>query len=78
MALDKPEPEVKEILEIMEKEVATSERIISSLLDFARPKPPTRHKVNINDVVQKVLSRSTVPKKIEVASQLDGALSVRG
>jgi PAS domain S-box-containing protein len=76
MALEEPEPEVKETLQILEKEVATSERIISSLLDFARPKPPTRRKVDVNDVLQEALSRVTVPENVEVASQPAGALPV--
>jgi signal transduction histidine kinase len=74
MVLEETEPEVKEALEIMQKEVATSEKIISSLLDFARARPPTRRKVNINDVVQEALSRIAVPENVEVVSQLDEAL----
>jgi len=74
MALEKPEPEVKETLEILEKEVATSEHIISSLLDFARPKPPISHKMNINDLLQEVLSHTIVPENIKVESQLDKLL----
>jgi PAS domain S-box-containing protein len=74
MALEEPESEVKEALEIMAKEVATSEKIISSLLDFARAKPPTRRKVDVNDVVQAALSRISVPENVQVMSQLDESL----
>jgi signal transduction histidine kinase len=74
MVLEKPEPEVKETLEILEKEVGTSERIISSILDFARPKPPTRRKVDVNSVLQEALSHTTVPGNVEVVSQLDEML----
>jgi len=74
MALKKPEPEVKETLEILDKEVATSERIVSSLLDFARPKPPTRRKMDINEVVQEVLSGAKVPDNVKVVRQLDESL----
>lgn len=74
MALEKPEPEVKETLEILNKEVATSEHIISALLDFARPKPPTRQKVEINRLLQEALSRTNVPEKIKVVSKLDKSL----
>lgn len=74
MALEKPEPEVKETLKILEKEVATSERIISSLLGFARPKPPTRRKVDINEIVQEALSRIRTPEHVEVVRKLDEAL----
>jgi PAS domain S-box-containing protein len=74
MALEQPEPEVKETLEILEREVATSERIVSSLLDFACPKSPTRRKVDINEVVLEVLSRNNVPENIEVLRQLEESL----
>lgn len=74
MVLEEPEPEVKETLEILEREVSTSERIISNLLDFARPKPPTRRKVDVNDVVQGALSRVAVPENIEVVTQMEETL----
>jgi signal transduction histidine kinase len=74
MALEEPEPEVKETLEVLEKEVIMSEKIISSLLDFACAKPPTQRKVNINDVVQEAMSRITLPENVEVVSQLDELL----
>jgi PAS domain S-box-containing protein len=74
MLLKDPDPVIKEMLEILEKEVGTSERIIRSLLDFARAKPPTRRKVNINDVVREALSRTAVPENVEVVSQLDETL----
>ena len=57
MALEKPEPEVKEALTILEKNVTRSEKIISGLLSFARTKPNLR-KVNINDVVRKTRPRA--------------------
>jgi signal transduction histidine kinase len=71
MALEKPEPEVKETLEILEKEVATSERIISSLLGFARPRAPVRRKVHVNEVIQEALSRTDIAENMELVSQLD-------
>lgn len=73
-ALEEPEPEVKETLEILEKEVVRSEHIIRSLLGFASPKPPIRHKVNINAVIQTALSRTVLPENVEVVSQLDETL----
>jgi len=74
MVIEAPDPEVKEMLEIMEKEVRTSERIISSLLDFARPKPPIRRIVDVNEVVRETLSRTAVPDNVEVVSQLEEPL----
>ncbi len=70
MVLEQPEPEVEETVDILEKEVATCERIISSLLGFARRKPPTRRKVDANDSVREALSRIKAPENIEVVSEL--------
>jgi signal transduction histidine kinase len=67
---------VKETLEILRKEVTTSETIISSLLDFARPKPLTRQKVRIKDVIQEAISRNILPKNITLISQLDENLPI--
>ena len=74
MVLERPEPEVKETLEILEKEVASCEHIISSLLEFARQRPPTKRKIDIADIIQRTLSHIRVPEKVEVVSQLDSAL----
>ena len=70
MAIEDPEPQVNEALSIIEKEVETSKRIISSLIDFAHPKPPTLDNVDINEVVQEALSRVSVPENVEVVSEL--------
>ena len=64
MALEKPEPEVKEALTILEKNVTRSEKTISGLLSFARTKPPNLRKVNINGVVRKTRPRTIMPKSI--------------
>ena len=74
MVIDEPAPEVKEMLEILDKEVGTCEGIISSLLDFARPKPLSQQPVDVNEVVREALSRTTVPENVEVVSELDEAL----
>ena len=76
MALEDPEPKIKETLEILDSEVAACERIIGSLLDFARPKPPTRQKIDVNDVVREAQSRTAVPESVEVVRQLDEALPI--
>jgi len=74
MVLEEPDPEVKETLEILEKEVGTSEAIISSLLDFARAKPPAKRKISVNEILQETLSRITVPENVEVVQELDDTL----
>ncbi|MEE9403007.1 MAG: ATP-binding protein, partial [Desulfobacteria bacterium] len=74
MALKDPEQGVKDAVGILEREVLTSERIISSLLDFARPEPATRINVDINDVVRTAVSRAPVPENVEIKSHLDETL----
>ena len=76
MVLKHPEPGVRDALEILEKEVNISERIIRSLLSFASPEPSAFINVDINDVVQAALSRIPVPEKVEVALELDENLPV--
>ncbi|MEE8373290.1 MAG: PAS domain S-box protein, partial [Dehalococcoidia bacterium] len=76
MVMEEPERDVKETLDILNREVATSERIISSLFDFGREKPPNQAKVDLNEVIQAVLSRFEIPGNVEVASQLGEDLPV--
>lgn len=71
MALEETDPEVKETIELLRKEVAKSERIISSFLNFAQPKTQIRYKVNVNELVQEELSRNTMPENIKVVCRLD-------
>lgn len=63
-------PEVKESLGILAKEVGVAEDIIGSLLDYARAKPPSRRKVNVNHLLRDVLSGTEVPEGVEVGYEL--------
>ena len=74
MVLEEPDPEVKETLEILKKEVGTSEAIISSLLDFARANPPTKRKTGVSKVLQEALARAAVPNNIEVLQEISETL----
>jgi PAS domain S-box-containing protein len=66
-----PEPEVRESLQILAKEVEVAEDIIGSLLDCVRAKPPNRCEVDVNRLVQDLLSRPPVPEGVELVRQLD-------
>jgi signal transduction histidine kinase len=70
MALEAPEPEVKETLEIVENEVHTCESIIGNLLDFARPKLATHVKLEINGLLEQLLAKASLPPGIEVVRRL--------
>jgi len=74
MALEEPEPEVKESLEILEREVDRSDKIISSLLGFARTRAPDRRPLDVNEVVEELLSRTDAPPDVEVDLLLDDSL----
>jgi signal transduction histidine kinase len=71
MVLEEPTPEVQEALGILTRKVKTAEKIINSLLDVARDKPPARREIDLNHVVQEALSSTAVPERVEVTAQLD-------
>ena len=73
LVLEEPDVEIREMLEILDKQVGTADKIISSLLDFARTRPPIRRKVDVNDVVRETLSRTPLPDapRVEVVLELD-------
>jgi signal transduction histidine kinase len=76
LVLEDPDHNAKDALEILNKEVERATRIISSLLDFARKRPPTHREVNVNDVIQATLARAMVPEHIKIVRQLDESLPV--
>jgi len=66
MVLEQPGPKVKEMLEILAREVNTAERIIQSLLDFGSPKAPNREKVQLEAFLTKLVSTLQPPPGVEV------------
>ena len=74
MAVEKANPEVKEALDILEKEVATSEKILGNLLGFARQETPDWQRLDVNDVVLEEVSLANVPPNIEVKTGFSQSL----
>jgi len=74
MVLREPEPKVRESLDLLEKEVDVSDRIIAGLLDLARQKPPARRSVDVNGIVRGALSRAEIPGNVDVVSLFDDTL----
>ncbi len=74
MAIEKPQPEVKKALGILNKAVTGSEDIISSILSFTSPRSPIKKKVNIRIILQDIISQTTVPDNIKVLNKLDKAM----
>lgn len=73
LALETTDETDKEMLGIIIKEIDTSERIIHSLLDFARTRAPELHPANVNEIIQDALSRVQIPNdpKIKTILNLD-------
>lgn len=65
------EAKIKRHLEILEQQVDASSQLLSSILDFARPKEPMLYPVNLNQVIQQALERVTMPQGVEVKQKLD-------
>ena len=70
MEVGKSEKSVQEHLDILDKEIGISDRIIGDILDFSRIKKPTLSKIKVNDVVHQTLSQMKVPENIEVLAEL--------
>ena len=72
--LEKPCSDVKETLDILDREVERCQRIIANLFDFVRSKSSIWRKADINELIRETLSRVSVPENVEVMSQLDEAV----
>ncbi len=57
---------VKEYLDIIKNEIASSERIVSDLLDSVRIKPPQIQTVGISELIRLTLGKLTVPPTVQV------------
>ncbi len=76
LTLENPEPDVKEVLDVLSNEISNSEMIITSLLGFANPKPPILQKVVINEILQSILNNIIIPENIEVVKNFDDNLPI--
>jgi len=74
MVLEGADGEVVETLDIIDQEIAMSDRIIGSLLDFARTKAPVKRKTDLNHVVRTAIDRAAVPEDVELRSELAESL----
>jgi PAS domain S-box-containing protein len=76
MALEDPDEDIEETLEILDEEVQHSVDIIESLLYYAKPKPPTRMKVDITKLLEDLISSAEIPNDIEVTMEFDKEIPV--
>jgi signal transduction histidine kinase len=76
MVLDESDKEIQETLDIFDTELATSEMIITSLLDYASPKSPTRKKAELRDLVASAMTRVNHLENIEVIQKFNSDIPV--
>ncbi len=76
LSLKTPDPDIQETMDILKRQVDASDRVITSLLDFARPKPPYRRKTNLRELIDAALAQVVLPNHIAVQQQFDAALPV--
>jgi len=63
---------VKEYLGIIQKEVKDAERIVRSLLDFMRVRPPEKEWITVEGLINEVLSAYTIPENIKLKLDFRG------
>ncbi|OVE75269.1 hypothetical protein BVX98_07965 [bacterium F11] len=68
------DPQLKNIIQLVEDEVDGSVKIIGELLDFSRVIEILPRPTQINDLLEKVSSSITIPENIEVKFDLDMTL----
>lgn len=78
LLLPNPEGTLREAIEIIVDGVATSERIIHSLLDYARTLAPASQETDLALIVREALTRAAVPAGIETADHLPPVLPITG
>lgn len=71
MVVDDPIPEAREALDILEREVDSTESIITALLDFARPHPPERRDVELNSMLEEIVAKLYFSDAIELSWSLE-------
>jgi PAS domain S-box-containing protein len=72
MSTDNPDAEVKEAIEILNRELTTADNIIQSLFDYADPKKPRLElDVSINERIREALFYRNIPEDIDTVTELD-------
>ncbi|HHT9117398.1 MAG TPA: sensor histidine kinase [Candidatus Hypogeohydataceae bacterium YC38] len=69
-AMAKEDPRLIEFLEILGKEVETSTNIVNHILDFTKIKKPSLENEEIASVLERSLSRRSVPEGVKVLEEI--------
>lgn len=65
-------PAMAQALDIAQEEVWVANRIIADLLAYSRIRPPARRNVSVDEIVESVLARETVPEGVNIDRRLGG------
>jgi signal transduction histidine kinase len=69
LSLPSPDPETAEVLQILNHQVANADRVITSLMDFARFQPPYRRATDVRATIDAALAQSALPANVTVNQQ---------
>ncbi len=72
--LPAPDEATRQVLDILTRQIEASNRIITSLLAFARPQPPVRRPIDVRAVLDNALAQAALPNTIVVQREFDDAL----
>jgi len=67
----------REYLNIIKEEIASSERIVSDLLDSVRTKPPRPEAVGVAELISQTLRKLTIPATVAVKLDIPPTLSLQ-
>ncbi|MBM3128441.1 MAG: hypothetical protein FJ009_07355 [Chloroflexi bacterium] len=69
-----PDAETREMLDLLGRQVDASNRVLTSLLSFARPQPPARRPTDVVAVIDAALAQAALPDTIVVQREFADAL----
>jgi PAS domain S-box-containing protein len=69
-----PDGDTREMLDLLNRQVEASNRIITSLLSFARPQPPARRAADVRAVLDAALAQAALPDNIVVQREFEAGL----
>jgi signal transduction histidine kinase len=71
MALEDPQEDVQETVDLLMNEVDRAEAIVRSLLNFVRTEEPDRCPVDVNDLLAELLDEVEIPEDVRVVREFD-------
>ncbi|MCI0477251.1 MAG: ATP-binding protein, partial [Anaerolineales bacterium] len=73
-AIAAPDADAREMLDLLGRQVDASDRILTSLLSFARPQPTVRRPTDVRAAIDAALAQAALPDNIVVQREFDADL----